>query len=428
MGHSNGRITAPVNTDDVKDTIGENSHDVGTLCLSNKINRWSKYKPVEYPSPDSVTNYWQGTDGKNGLHIDINADNTFTNDFVRSFYNNPDNWGYVHPQGFLRLTDFDGYNHNSLPFIASRTNGQPIEKVLGGTGGAGVVTVDVGVDFPRDFDNDGKPLDLTGNLTIDDFNLKDEGNASYCLKDGYLSAILAFQTNNPITHGFGGVGYDVRNAIRVNSAKLTEPGGQTLTIMNFSTGLNQQIKDGVTLWLILGITWGYNKRLWTGIPWDNNHFYAYQYKFKYVLPTPPLFELQQWAKEPLLKGWHSLVWISTEDTVAVPATVNTYWQLKFKVTNLNSNSAIDVSDIKFKNLNTGNIISPTLIDEDFTLTGSASNYIIPAGGSKVLCFNINDLFGVTNKGDKVTLQASLSNSFAPGTIAWDMEFQGADNY
>lgn len=421
MAHSNGRITAPVNTDDVKDTIGENSHDVGTLCLSNKINRWSKYKPVEYPSPDSVTNYWQGTDGKNGLHIDLNADNTFTNDFVRSFYNNTDNWGYVHPQGFLRLSDFDGYNHNCIPFIASRTNGSLIEVPLN----AGLVQYTVRVDFPTDFDNGGA-LDLTNNLTIADFNLKDENNASYCLKDGYLAAILAFQMYNPITNGFGGVGYDVKTAIRVNSTKLTEPGGQTLTITDFDSGLpTHNITD--RLWLILGIVWGYNKRLWTGIPWDNNHFYAYQIQFKTVLPTPPLFELLQWAKNPL-QGWKSIVWLSKEDTVAVPATMNTYWQLKFKVTNRNANSAVDVSGIKFKNVNTGKIISPTLIDEDFTLTGSAGNYTIPAGGSKELCFNINDLFGVTNKGDKVTLQASLSDSFAPGTIAWSLEFQAADNY
>lgn len=422
MAHSNGRISAPVNTDDVKATIGENSHDVGTLCLSNKINRWSKYKPVVYPSPDSVTNYWQGTDGKNGLHIDLNADNTFTNDFVRSFYNNTDNWGYVHPQGFLRLTDFDGYNHNCIPFIASRSNGGLIEVPLTG----GLVQYGVSVDFPTDFDNDGAALDLTNNLTIADFHLKDENNAAYCLKDGYLAAILAFQTYNPITNGFGGVGYDVKTAIRVNSAKLTEPGGQMLTITDFDSGLpTHNITD--RLWLILGIVWGYNKRLWTGIPWDNNHFYAYQIQFKQALTAPPSFELLQWAKNPL-QGWKSIVWVSTDDTVAVPAGVNTFWQLKFKVTNLNSNSAIDVLGIKFKNLNTGNIISPTLIDEDFTLTGSASNYIIPAGGSKVLCFNINDLFGVTNKGDKVTLQASLSNSFTPGTIAWKMEFQAADNY
>lgn len=416
MGHSNGRITAPVNTDDVKDTIGENSHDVATLCLSNKINRWSKYKPVEYPSPDSVTNYWQGTDGKNGLHIDMNADHTYTVDFVRSFYNNPDNWKYVHPQGFLRLTDFDGYNHNCIPFIASRSKGRLIEVPLS----AGLVSYTIVVDFPKDEAG----LDLTNNLTIDDFNLKDEGNAAYCLKDGYLSAILAFQGNNPITHGFGGVGYDVKSAIRVNRHKLSEPGGQTLTITDFSTGfsLGEGIKDGTTLWLILGIVWGYNKRLWTGIPWDNDHFYAYQLQFKKAIPKLPAMELLQWAKDPVYKGWKSIVWVSTDDTVAVPAGVNTYWQLKFRITNTNTSDAVDVSGLRFKNVNTGNIISPTLMAEDFTLA-NVSDYTIPAGESRVLCFNINDLFGVTNKGDKVKLQA-LYGDYA----VWDMEFQGADNY
>lgn len=417
MGHSNGRITAPVNTDDVKDTIGENSHDVATLCLSNKINRWSKYKPVEYPSPDSVTNYWQGTDGKNGLHIDMNADHTYTVDFVRSFYNNPDNWGYVHPQGFLRLTDFDGYNHNCIPPIASRTNGSLIEVPLN----AGLVQYTVRVDFPTDFDNGGAALDLTNNLTIADFHLKDENNASYCLKDGYLAAILAFQAYNPITNGFGGVGYDVKTAIRVNSAKLTDPGGQTLTITDFDSGLpTHNITD--RLWLILGIVWGYNKRLWTGIPWDNNHFYAYQIQFKQVPTAPPSMELQQWAKHQLQQGWKSIVWISTDDVAAVPAGINSMWQLKFKVKNIGANYAQDLSAIRFKNVNTGNIVSPTLIDEDFTTTGNANNYILQPGESKVLCFSI-DLFAVQKKGDKVKLQALYGDK-----IAWELEFQAADNY
>lgn len=38
MGHSNGIITAPVNTDDVSAVIGHASHDVATLCTSPKIN------------------------------------------------------------------------------------------------------------------------------------------------------------------------------------------------------------------------------------------------------------------------------------------------------------------------------------------------------------------------------------------------------
>lgn len=46
MGHANGIITAPVNTDDISATLGVASHDVATLCTSDRINRWSKYKPI----------------------------------------------------------------------------------------------------------------------------------------------------------------------------------------------------------------------------------------------------------------------------------------------------------------------------------------------------------------------------------------------
>ena len=45
MGHANGRITAPVNTDDVRLTIGEPSDDVGTLCTSDRINPAAIYRP-----------------------------------------------------------------------------------------------------------------------------------------------------------------------------------------------------------------------------------------------------------------------------------------------------------------------------------------------------------------------------------------------
>jgi len=33
MGHANGIIPAPVNTDDISATLGVASHDVATLCI-----------------------------------------------------------------------------------------------------------------------------------------------------------------------------------------------------------------------------------------------------------------------------------------------------------------------------------------------------------------------------------------------------------
>lgn len=52
----NGIISAPVSINDVKRALGESSNDLATLCKSENINIWSKYKPIsckgefkEYP-------------------------------------------------------------------------------------------------------------------------------------------------------------------------------------------------------------------------------------------------------------------------------------------------------------------------------------------------------------------------------------------
>lgn len=51
-----GIISSPVSIDDVKQALGESSNDLATLCKSENINIWSKYKPIsckgefkEYP-------------------------------------------------------------------------------------------------------------------------------------------------------------------------------------------------------------------------------------------------------------------------------------------------------------------------------------------------------------------------------------------
>lgn len=53
---NSGIISAPVSIDDVKQALGESSNDLATLCKSDNINIWSKYKPIsckgdfkEYP-------------------------------------------------------------------------------------------------------------------------------------------------------------------------------------------------------------------------------------------------------------------------------------------------------------------------------------------------------------------------------------------
>ena len=49
MSFTNGIINAPVSIDDVKTAIGVTSGDLGSLCQSQKVNKFSKMKPVAFP-------------------------------------------------------------------------------------------------------------------------------------------------------------------------------------------------------------------------------------------------------------------------------------------------------------------------------------------------------------------------------------------
>ncbi len=44
MSIVNGIIQAPVSIADVKTVLGETSNDLATLCRSDKINMWAKFK------------------------------------------------------------------------------------------------------------------------------------------------------------------------------------------------------------------------------------------------------------------------------------------------------------------------------------------------------------------------------------------------
>lgn len=107
MGHSNGVITAPINTDDVSSVLGHASHDVKTLCMSDKIKKYAKYKPVIIDTPVDITDAQ-----RRAVNYGMNVRQTTltqakANTQMPWLYNaiGSTNWG--------RLTDFDGYDHNS---------------------------------------------------------------------------------------------------------------------------------------------------------------------------------------------------------------------------------------------------------------------------------------------------------------------------
>jgi len=78
--------TSNINTQQVKDALGESTNSIGALCKSANINQWSKYKPV--------SGNWPGTKyGFSGL---------------------PSSWTYDAPTSTFRLGDFAGYEDSSL--------------------------------------------------------------------------------------------------------------------------------------------------------------------------------------------------------------------------------------------------------------------------------------------------------------------------
>ena len=55
MAYANGIISAPVSIYDIQRAIGVSSKYLGTLCKSNNINMWAKWKPVSKNIIDTMS-------------------------------------------------------------------------------------------------------------------------------------------------------------------------------------------------------------------------------------------------------------------------------------------------------------------------------------------------------------------------------------
>ena len=121
MPTSNGIISAPISIDDVNNTLGHGSTDLGTLCTSNKINKWSRYKPISVQQVAELTeSQWKNYNY--GWVIPSYS----TRPEVWQAYVNGNGWSYSKPSSYFRLTDFIKYNHNSKsPFNVELNNTSP---------------------------------------------------------------------------------------------------------------------------------------------------------------------------------------------------------------------------------------------------------------------------------------------------------------
>ncbi len=129
MSHENGIIRKPsINlTADIKAVLGETSNSLSVLCTSEKINWWSRYKPVHIvntPFPDRSTEWWRGTFGDCGIkpHYLINYGLIKAAYELASTDGHLNGWSYQQPWGGeaspWRAADFDKYYHYAEAPIA----------------------------------------------------------------------------------------------------------------------------------------------------------------------------------------------------------------------------------------------------------------------------------------------------------------------
>lgn len=114
MSVNNGKVTAPVSLYDVMSALGESKEDLGTLCTSDKINRWAKFKPYRINQPGDITDTQ-----RKYINFGLIMPTIYNSkaELIAGLRNNGGSWGYDRPTDVdrQRLTDFDGYNHNSIP-------------------------------------------------------------------------------------------------------------------------------------------------------------------------------------------------------------------------------------------------------------------------------------------------------------------------
>ena len=95
----------------ISNTIGTVSNNIGVLCTSNKINKWSKYKPISYSSINNIY-----TDDSIIQSINYGLSISASTNYKALSY-----WIYIKPTGGstspYRLGDFRNYNHAATPPI-----------------------------------------------------------------------------------------------------------------------------------------------------------------------------------------------------------------------------------------------------------------------------------------------------------------------
>ena len=91
---------------DVKTALGEETNSLKGLCTSNKINKWSLWKPIQKSSNiNSVTDIYNSNCGFDIVEV---KNGTISRNTISI-----EDWEYAKPTSNFRLGDFRNYNHSN---------------------------------------------------------------------------------------------------------------------------------------------------------------------------------------------------------------------------------------------------------------------------------------------------------------------------
>lgn len=105
---------------DIRNTLGESSNDLGTLCKSNHINKWSWNKPINSSTLKESTDTDRFLDN-DGFDISTHylVDNTLA---AKNRYESGVNWIYRQRTAPFRLGDFSNYDSSAQKWFDVSTD------------------------------------------------------------------------------------------------------------------------------------------------------------------------------------------------------------------------------------------------------------------------------------------------------------------
>ncbi len=196
-----------ITTSMVAQAIGVGSNDVGTLCKSNKINKWSKWKPISLAevTPITIDDLKNSNFGLNIPYFSSLGNINTEDSFLYVLKNKTFSWNYIKPSGGstspYRLGDFRNYNHSAvIPIVSSDSYSAFIYN------NSISFDLDMSVVYPNDY-----------NICLQDFKIGDVEFIDFYLgvllynSNGYMIGTSSSKMNSSTSINLSGIGSNYGN-------------------------------------------------------------------------------------------------------------------------------------------------------------------------------------------------------------------------